>query len=782
MLTPQHIESLAARAIPEAVARACGIESFTEGSIKASLGVEHSLGGDGFSIPYIYNGEECMGDDGVPYARFRIQDERTEKDLPANFKKQKYLQRAGAGFMPFVPANFVRKAYLVITEGELKAISACNADIPTIAIAGVDMWYDADARTEGDKLTTDSKVHPVILDMVKNLAAVVVLADSDARSNAHVRQAMSKFCEALRNQSGIAVIYKSVPSMSKDEKLGLDDWIAKDADDARGFIARAVSEAVEVKVILDQGGYVPLGYQDLDCVIWSRTRKAIIRMTSSHLSSPNNLQSVAGTEWCKVKYGVPMKDSEKIRVEWDAMSSDIIDSCTEKGFFSDLNTRGAGVWKDRDGRIVVNAKNLWCADGGAIDRVSGDFVYQEGLSLGFNAEAQAASVLQIRELLDCLNTWHWKHKSDAVLMLGWIAHGYLCGALDWRTHANLTGGRGTGKSTLMRLISILFGPYALLADGDSSEAGIRQKVGNASRPIMIDEGEADGTKLAKILQMLRAASSGSGVLRGTQDQAGTEYVLRACGMVGGIVPPQLNGADASRFLRLELDKQQSVKDMHALIKDDAKAKALGQAIWMRMIVNFDRFNRTLDICKTAISMKMDSSRAADTIGNVIAASWIALSDGEMTLEAAIKYLDRFELTEAKEQQKTDDSVECFNHILGSVVRFGNGQSSIVKLMEAAIDKKKGMFEYDCLGNYGLKVSVEDGKAFLKINTTSAYFMKLFDGTRWQSGAIRTTLMRVEGAKSSYKTVKLASIPCKPVIIPVDINIEAHIETLVDSVM
>lgn len=771
MLTKEHLESLLERAISKEVAEACGIETLSEGAIKKNLNTERNLGGDGFAIPYFYNGNICVGDDGVEYVRYRIVDVRLDQDKPA-YKTAKYLQRQGAGFMPYVPPifKFTNKTYLVITEGELKAVSACAHDIPTIAIPGVDMWYDSRDREEGDRLTSNTKVHPVILDIVKKVEAVIVLADSDAKANKNVRKAMSRFCEALRLQANMAVIYKQVPSNVAEEKLGLDDWLAIDAEDAKAFIVRAAKEGVELHDVLTKDGYVALGYQGTDCIIWSRPRKSVVILSASSISIPAVLQSIAGSEWCKIQYGVMTKDEGKVKVEYSEMASDIIDECNSKGFYSQLNTRGAGVWKDRDGMPIINSGTLWRIDGSPCDRVSGSIVYESSMNLGIDPYATPATKAEMTELLECLKTWKWKRPSDAGLMIGWIAHGYLCGALDWRTHANLTGGRGTGKSTLMNMLSKLYGSYAILADGDSTEAGIRQQVGNASRPILIDEGESNGGKVTKILQMLRSASSGSGVLRGTQDQSGLVYMLRACGMVGGIVPPQFNSADASRFIRMELIEQQTGQTRHRLITDDMYAAELGQKFWMRMLQNYDRFNRVLKVMQSVITEKMNSSRAADTIGNVIAASWIALSDSEITPEMAAIYFARFDLEEAVEQQTSNDSVDCLNHILSSVVRTSTGEHTIYSMIANIAKNGKASELYDYLGNYGIKYEGTTTLHSIVVNTQSQHFLKLFQGTRWESGSVKTSLLRIEGSSKADKTMRIGGINCRPINVPIDLEL------------
>ena len=64
--------------------------------------------------------------------------------------------------------------------------------------------------------------------------------------------------------------------------------------------------------------------------------------------------------------------------------------------------------------------------------------------------------------------------ASAHFLLGWLVLAPVCGALNWRPHIWLTGGAGTGKTTILKLfIRPLLGGVVQSATGGTTEAGLR---------------------------------------------------------------------------------------------------------------------------------------------------------------------------------------------------------------------------------------------------------------------------------------------------------------------
>ena len=95
------------------------------------------------------------------------------------------------------------------------------------------------------------------------------------------------------------------------------------------------------------------------------------------------------------------------------------------------------------------------------------------------------------------------------MLFGWLSIALIGGALDWRPHVFLFGPPNTGKTTLHNLVAALLTPMVVAADGQSTEAGIRQRQGPDALPVVVDEFETDteARRLQSVLRLARSASS-----------------------------------------------------------------------------------------------------------------------------------------------------------------------------------------------------------------------------------------------------------------------------------
>jgi hypothetical protein len=241
---------------------------------------------------------------------------------------------------------------------------------------------------------------------------------------------------------------------------------------------------------------VPLGY--LDHVFYYLDANVQFREVGAREHNKNIVRSlfVPRTEYLLKTW--PKKLESGVAVDWrpDTVTEALMQACGVEGVWSpNGRLRGRGAWQGEDGDLVLHLGHQIMVNGqpqrpGVRDR----FVYpvrpkrpgparerQPG-----GAEGPGA------ELLGLLKHWNWARGDlDARLALGWCAAGMLCGALHWRPHMWIGGPRGTGKSTLMRLIEWLFvGDQGIVTSADPTTAAIRSKLGNDAMPVAFDEAEA----------------------------------------------------------------------------------------------------------------------------------------------------------------------------------------------------------------------------------------------------------------------------------------------------
>lgn len=146
--------------------------------------------------------------------------------------------------------------------------------------------------------------------------------------------------------------------------------------------------------------------------------------------------------------------------------------------------------------------------------------------------------------------WTWRQQSAHTMLAGLVLATMIQSTWKWRPQVALIGESSSGKSTLMETMTSIFGPLALYSS-KPSEAGLRQTVKNRSVAILIDELEATRER-RKIYELLRTASRGAHILRGTADQSGQSFGLRHICFVASIESGLVRQPDRNRFVRLEM--------------------------------------------------------------------------------------------------------------------------------------------------------------------------------------------------------------------------------------
>lgn len=761
---PAHMTAyLQARGIPESLALLAGLRPLDAASIRRSVfgpddDTAHGIPGDGLEIPYRdLEGKALPGLDGIDFKRYRVFDTRSEADLKAAGKKAaRYLGALSAGHRaylpPLLPQLLAQGAdMLIVTEGEIKALAGCASGIATVAVGGVTMWHDPVLTQDGDAKTRETVVHAEILDLAKRIGRVIVLADSDAKAKADVKAQMVLLADAIRHQTGALVTYARVPDPdTRGQKWGLDDWIqAKGAKDVMSRLHWILNKAAESAEGLESGGYEALGYDDRASYVWSKAKGAIEPIAKRDCFNSSILVQATMLRWAQSAYPKPT-ESGAVVVDWQQLGGDLLQACIDRGPFDADIVRGPGVWaSDSDpDTLIVNSASCWSTDGEEIERVSGGYVYPRYKDLGLKAATVPATAQEVAEVLDCLKTWRWERPSDSLLMLGWLGLGYVAGALPWRPHMSLTGQRGAGKSELMGLARDLLGKAAIYTEGDSSPAGVRQSVRSAAPALLLDEQESDGAQLAQMLKFLRVASSGGKMLKGTADQTGMSFTLRALGCVAGISPPEMNAADASRFVRLTIQEQpaDASRTKHAVLCMLPPQKAaLGRALFARVVAAWPRYRAAVKL--VAKHLRAPSARYVDTLSPVITMSWVMQHDAEMTDADAEALVAAIDITDdlARMTTATEAGDPWALMMTRAVQTSASGQSqktTIAALLEnVARDHCKGAWAKE-LGTLGMKLMPMGGSKYeLRANHKSQEFAGLFKGTPYEHSELREILRR-----------------------------------------
>ncbi len=517
-----------------------------------------------------------------------------------------------------------------------------------------------------------------------------------------------------------------------------------------------------------------------------------------------------------------VKPSEIVGFDQGQASRALIEECTRRGIFDPGGRmRGRGAHPLPGGGLIVHfgdtllasrmkvtggIKTFGYAEPGLYER----FVYPAGEALP-RPWHEPSAARPAERLLALLQTWHWKRPLlDARFVLGGIGASLIGGALRWRPNMWITGGAGTGKSTLNGedgVLDQLFGA-GVLRTGNASAAAIRQILKNSTVPVLFDEIEAseDNRRVREVVELARVSSSGATMHRGGADHVAHEFTLRSCFWFGSINIPPIEPQDRSRLAILELKPFAPGAVPPVLAKYNLPD--IGQHLLRRMIDGFPRLEATIARYAEALSMGGHTRRACDQFGTLLACAdllindWDATSDGlpddeEVALWAGHCAPDKM----AEISDATSDHVACLNRLATHLVQARGGEDPEVfgtwigrAVNAAALPLLNDEPGYDKSGSrlqqHGLKIvnptwygeersldgtvtrKARWGAAefaptlpgYLAIAATHQGLDAAFRGTKWQAGVWRQSLARFDGAIDTVK-VKFGRQSLTAVLVP-----------------
>ena len=313
--------------------------------------------------------------------------------------------------------------------------------------------------------------------------------------------------------------------------------------------------------------------------------------------------------------------------------------------------RGRGIWREGDrvianfgGPIPANLKNHYlCFDPIVFDKVE-----------SFETE----------RLLKLLRLFRWRHPQDAMLLFGWLALAPICGVLNWRPHCFVYGPPQCGKTTIHTLAARLLHPLAISADGQSSEAGVRQTLGPDSLPILLDEFESDqhGSSLRGVLRLARSASSAdTPVLRGTPEGKAMQFSLRTTFFFCAVNAGRMSPADQSRIILLELMKHNGDRNTAKLIAtEEAYFRGLGPQWCGYMLSVAELIGPAIDLFEPLLPS--GDKRHRQNFATLISAAFVALHRRIPTFVEAATWAEEYvtALEQHSEDIERDNSLEMFN--------------------------------------------------------------------------------------------------------------------------
>lgn len=414
-------------------------------------------------------------------------------------------------------------------------------------------------------------------------------------------------------------------------------------------------------------GPIPLGYlKGGDFVFFDQGRRSVQSYGSGALTNLPSLMAMAPMSFWESRFP-KFKDGAPAGTDGFRAGDTLMRLCRHRGGFNPSRVRGQGVYPDPRGGIVVN----WG------EKVPDDtrFVYMchEALDM-----SEADRPVDPAAVLALFRRFNWANPSCATLLLGWAVASIICGVLDWRPHAFLTGAKFTGKTTLVKALQRLLAPVIIGLDGQSTEAGIRQFIGADARPVMLDEFEGDQNvgRMKLVLKLMRSASSADNVIaRGTPEGKAIEYSIRSAFLLAAINPLHVTAADRSRIVVLGLLKHGDDQEVREQIARDLEAlQGIGPS-WCRLVLS--RVDVVLgNIAVLRRVFPQCDGRHQLNISTLLGAAEAVLRDAPLSEEEARRVLadHRAIIETLGEAHESDDSQECLDSLLEYRVRVELGET------------------------------------------------------------------------------------------------------------
>jgi hypothetical protein len=442
-------------------------------------------------------------------------------------------------------------------------------------------------------------------------------------------------------------------------------------------------------------------------------------------------------------------------------------ACTAAGPVDRREMRLDGVWTGPDGEglaLHCGDRILFGDEGHAPGWQHGPAVYLAAAARPRPADEESTAQ-EAMAMIEDLRLWGFRPSQREVapaLLLGMIACGILAAALPWRPHMLLRGPFGSGKSALMRYVSAACGGG--LPTTDTSEAALRQGYDNRAVLIPVDEAEANGGHIGRILDLMRGASGKNGAVtsRGGAEGEARTFRVNGCFLLAAITPVVLIPADASRITLVQLVRPDAVNEKRV---DQAITHAgeMYPRLLRRLQARFGLYLQNRAVIRAAAVAASATGRSADQLAALLAGWQVLTQDEALDEQQASALLDGFsDFYSTEEQTAEEDTPQLvLQHLLSSRVPIGiKGDEWTVAgaLTQAWLDRTSDEMRDKWAKSLGaLKIRISDGARLdecgVWIGNGSPRLEAVFRGTRWQDRVWEAPLRDLPGASESTSSVR-----------------------------
>ena len=471
-------------------------------------------------------------------------------------------------------------------------------------------------------------------------------------------------------------------------------------------------------------------------------------------------------------------------VRWDAAASACMAMGQAAGVWDSGRIRGRGCWWDR-GRMIVHLGDRLLVDGAQVDptEIRSGYVYEAAPKMR-GPGRRPLTAKEGRRIVETAKRFAWEMPASAALLCGWIALAPVCGALGWRPHIWITGGSGSGKTTVMEsFLAPLCGGTEIRVQGSSTEAGIRQTLRADARPVVFDESESnderEAARVQAILALIRQSSSESGAqtIKGSATGQAMAFHIRSMFCLASINVTIKQQADHTRIAVLGLRSASSTgtpeeraanwKALEAELEEILTDRELPGRLLARIVGMIPIIRANIKTFIRVAAKHFKSQRLGDQYGTLLAGCYALWQDGEATEQQAQDLIDRFAWTQYTEEAEEDESMSCLSSMLQAQVRVDGphgGLSMTLGELVAVVAGRSGRFDQGqavlAIGRHGLRVQDD----MLLVANKSDTLARLLRDRPWGHGW-GNYLKRIKGASAHKPTQFIAGHVSRGTAIP-----------------
>jgi len=392
-----------------------------------------------------------------------------------------------------------------------------------------------------------------------------------------------------------------------------------------------------------------------------------------------NLMALAPMTYWRANF--PSEKRSGDNVDWTLAAESLMRRAQAAGVYDPELVRGRGAWWE-DGRWAVHLGDRVIIDGTEHDlrEAPTRFVYEAAKPIPMAVENPLKPAEAVH-LVDICEALRWERPIYGKLLAGWVFLAPVCGALAWRPHIWITGAAGSGKSTAMTdIIGRCLRGLAIETEGDSSEAGLRQRLQQDALPVVFDEFESERKRAAEnvdaVMAMVTRASSNSNasLIKGGQDGKSTAFKTRAMFCFSSIGVNMRQHAARTRVTVLSLysapETPESLAQYNGMmarifdtLTDDYVARMQARAVHLLPVI---RANAKVFAEAAAVVLK--DRRSGDQIGALLAGAFALHSDRETTRAFAEDWIRKQQWDEVTEVAEARDEAACLGYILAHQLR------------------------------------------------------------------------------------------------------------------